>query len=387
LNILLVIADLALGGAQQVVINLANELVNQNHKVWIFDIEPEIRSKGMLERVNHKVHIISKNYMDFKLSYKEKFADFILNKLNIKTDNKKKRFSKHEKTLIKTISNNKIDIINSHVCWADFYVYQKLKSHHKNWIITLHASYINFISENGKKYIKVSKSTLLTASKVIFIDSAEKDFLENFLKIKIRKNRKIYNGCQVTIDGIQIKRKDLGLKNNDFVLLCASRAIKEKGWIELCESVIRLKKSNLKLIFAGEGPILEEIKKQYSSFKAITFLGFQNHINDLILLSDLVCLPSYYEALPTILMEALFLKRPVIATDVGETRKIIENDFGKCGILIKPVRDEKLILELSKVINCFLEGNTSFNDKAFEKAKQIFSLEKMAKDYLAYFKE
>ena len=45
MNILLVIADLGLGGAQQVVINLANEFTRQKHKVWIFDVFPDLREK------------------------------------------------------------------------------------------------------------------------------------------------------------------------------------------------------------------------------------------------------------------------------------------------------------------------------------------------------
>jgi calcineurin-like phosphoesterase family protein len=89
LNILIVVSDLGLGGAQQVVINLANELVKQNNNVWIFDIKPEIRNKGMLERLNQKTYLISKNYSEVKLSFKEKIVDYVFYKLKIKTDNKK----------------------------------------------------------------------------------------------------------------------------------------------------------------------------------------------------------------------------------------------------------------------------------------------------------
>jgi len=48
MNILLVIADLGLGGAQQVVINLANEFTRQSHRVWIFDAYPDLRAKVWL---------------------------------------------------------------------------------------------------------------------------------------------------------------------------------------------------------------------------------------------------------------------------------------------------------------------------------------------------
>ena len=61
MNILLVIADLGLGGAQQVVINLANEFTRQRHSVWLFDVYPEMREKGMVERINSEVKLISKN--------------------------------------------------------------------------------------------------------------------------------------------------------------------------------------------------------------------------------------------------------------------------------------------------------------------------------------
>ena len=40
-------------------------------------------------------------------------------------------------------------------------------------------------------------------------------------------------------------------------------AIKEKGWMELCESVVGIKKESIKLIFAGEGLILDEIQNIY----------------------------------------------------------------------------------------------------------------------------
>ena len=90
MNILLIVSDLALGGDQQVVINLAYELVRQNHNIWIFDIKPEIRNKGMLERLNQKTYLISKNYSEDKLSFKEKIVDYVFYKLKIKTDNKKK---------------------------------------------------------------------------------------------------------------------------------------------------------------------------------------------------------------------------------------------------------------------------------------------------------
>ena len=76
MNILLIASDIALGGAQQVVINLANELVRQNHYVWIFDVQPEYRVEGMTSRLDNKVNLISKNYGEEHFSIIEKTIDF-----------------------------------------------------------------------------------------------------------------------------------------------------------------------------------------------------------------------------------------------------------------------------------------------------------------------
>ena len=86
MNILLVIADLGVGGAQQVVINLANELVRQSHRVWIFDVYPDLRVKGMVDRINSEVELISKNYNELKLSKKDKLVHLLFNKFSKKSN-------------------------------------------------------------------------------------------------------------------------------------------------------------------------------------------------------------------------------------------------------------------------------------------------------------
>ena len=389
MNILLVIADLGLGGAQQVVINLANEFVRQSHRVWIFDIEPQIRSKGMIERLDEKVHLISKDYNNIKLSFYEKVLDFILLKLKIKTNNSKLLFQKHENNLKKVVSENKISYVSSHVCWADFYVLQKLKPLHKSWIITLHASYNNLLEnkDNLSKYGQLTKNTIITAKKIININDEGISFLEKELNIHIVNSKKIHNGCPEQLISNQVTRKSLNFKSTDFIIICASRAIAEKGWYELCDAVLKFKNENIKLIFAGDGEILNEIKEKYSDHKSIIFLGFQNNILDLINLSNIVCLPSYSEALPTILIEAIFLNKPILATNVGEVHNIVQNNLGKCGVLVKESKGELLVGEIYKGLSSYINNKVDLDEKAFEKARDLFSLENMALKYLNYLNE
>jgi glycosyltransferase involved in cell wall biosynthesis len=390
LNILLVIADLALGGAQQVVINLANELVNQNHKVWIFDIKPEIRNKGMLERLNQKTYLISKNYSEVKISFKEKIVDYVFYKLKIKTDNKKKLFNRHEQNLQKILLNNKVDYVNSHVCWADFFVYDNLKNLHEKWIISLHASYNALLNSdiNADKYGEKAIKTLTTAKKIIYLHNDGISFLEKRLEIEFHKKKKIYNGIPKNKKYNEFNRKKFNIEKNDFVILCGSRASKLKGWFELAEAVVKLNNPKIKLLFAGDGEILDDIKIKFSSNKTnIFFLGFQKKIINLISISDVICLPSYTEALPTILLESIFYNKPVIATNVGETASILENKEGRCGVLINANKGEELVKDLTNTIDSFMLDNLNFDKEAFDEAKALFSSKKMAQNYLNYFGE
>ena len=60
MNILFVIADLGFGGAQQVVVNLVNEFIRENHNVWIlilFAFERPIGSTGLLPSLGGAIGI------------------------------------------------------------------------------------------------------------------------------------------------------------------------------------------------------------------------------------------------------------------------------------------------------------------------------------------
>ena len=390
MKILLVVSDLALGGAQQVVINLANELVRQNHYVWIFDVQPEYRVEGIISRLDNKVNLISKNYGEEYFSLTEKVIDYTLNKLSISKNLKNQRFKKHVNNLNSAISSNVFDYVNSHTCWADFYVFKNLKKFHNIWIISLHASYNGLLSvqENIIKFGNLTKQTLISANRIIYIHDTGIRFLENILNISILKKKKIYNGIPEPLPNLKIRRQNLEIDKDDIVILCASRASKLKGWYELSEAVLKMKNPKIKLLFAGDGEILDDLKNKYSKFgSTIKFLGFQKEINSLITISDIICLPSYTEALPTILLESIFLNKPMLATNVGETSKILSNVNGECGILLNQKSGEKLTQELYEKINFLFNNKPSFEKEAFNLGRDIFSIEKMAKNYLNYFSE
>jgi len=96
------------------------------------------------------------------------------------------------------------------------------------------------------------------------------------------------------------------------------------------------------LLIIGDGidrPRLEELTTELGLRDSVTFSGYHTNPYPTIAAADLVCLPSHHEASPLIILEALALDRPVLATDCpGGTRESLGD--GRFGQLV-PVGDPK----------------------------------------------
>ncbi len=88
------------------------------------------------------------------------------------------------------------------------------------------------------------------------------------------------------------------------------------------------------LVIVGDGwerANLEQLAKELRVTDSVTFAGYLVNPYPSIAAADLVCMPSRHEASPLIILEALALRRPVIATDCpGGTREsLAEGRFGR----------------------------------------------------------
>lgn len=173
-------------------------------------------------------------------------------------------------------------------------------------------------------------------------------------------------------------RKKLGLYLNKKYFLFIGRVTKNKGIKELISAVKEIKE-NIELLIIGE----ETNKKEYSTYvrnkniKNIKFLGTIYGNEKLLYLSacDYLILSSYTEGAPVVIMEAIAKNLPVIATDVGGVRKIIENY--KEGIIIKP----KSSAEIFRAIKEILEWHKKDISKYAKKYKWEEIIHSTYRDY------
>lgn len=114
----------------------------------------------------------------------------------------------------------------------------------------------------------------------------------------------------------------------------------EKGVLELARAIplVTAKMSDVKFMFIGDGPLMDDIKKMLLENKCldkVEFVGWvQNDIIPAYLnLMKLLVLPSYTEGLPKAVLEAMACGTPVLATTVGAIPDIIKD--GETGFLLK----------------------------------------------------
>jgi glycosyltransferase involved in cell wall biosynthesis len=173
-------------------------------------------------------------------------------------------------------------------------------------------------------------------------------------------------------------KASLQLEPGSIVITCVAELHPRKGHKYLIEAFLRLQKEipMLHLVLVGTGPIENELKKRYGTNPNIHFFGWRRDIPQILKASDLFVLPSLREAFGLSVVEAMASGVPVIATDNGGTKDIIEN--GKSGLLVPPGDSESLL----RAIKTLLDNPGQRRDMAKsgqERAKTHFTAELMAK--------
>ncbi|MBU4345581.1 MAG: glycosyltransferase family 4 protein, partial [Desulfobacteraceae bacterium] len=119
----------------------------------------------------------------------------------------------------------------------------------------------------------------------------------------------------------------------------------------------------------------------------IIFTGFRSDIKEILSAIDILVTPSLLEGFPMVILEAMAMAKPIVATNIdGITEQITD---GVNGILVPPKDPSALAKTVVRVLND-KELARTMGLSAREKVKQEFSVEKMVaeteKVYLSLLK-
>jgi glycosyltransferase involved in cell wall biosynthesis len=197
--------------------------------------------------------------------------------------------------------------------------------------------------------------TRLIVKKVIAVsEDIESDLRRRYGSHKVVQIHNGINLRRVTVTQHREHiRRALGFQSGDRVIGTVGRLTPVKGHevlLHAAGSLIR-KWGNVKVLIVGDGPLkasLTQLIHDLRLEKEVVLAGQRDDVYDLVNCMDVFVLPSLHEGIPMVLLEALALKRPVVASRVGGIPEVVTHGVG--GFLVSPGNADGLEQGLVRIL-------------------------------------
>ena len=163
-------------------------------------------------------------------------------------------------------------------------------------------------------------------------------------------------------------RRELGIKESDFVILTVGELIPRKNHKVVLETILDLKNKNLlgniKYVICGSGKLESELKSwtnQTGLSDSVIFAGYRKDVEKFYSTADLFVFMSKQEGLPVALMEAMAAGLPAVCSDIRGNKDLITDGYN--GFLI-----HSNVEELGTVI-LKLKNNPAMREKTAAAAR------------------
>jgi glycosyltransferase involved in cell wall biosynthesis len=194
--------------------------------------------------------------------------------------------------------------------------------------------------------------------KTICVSNAVRDSLVRDYRFPAKKSVTIYNGVSLSKfapserDGIAIRTK-LGLRSEEFVLVCAARLSEEKGIDILLLAISQLLLRNLscRCIIVGDGYLREKLLEQVRALglsNHVFMQGFQKDVKPYLLAGDTFVLTSHREGLPLAVLEAMACGLPCVVTNVGGNAEAVTHNIN--GLVVNAGSVDEVVEAISYLL-------------------------------------
>jgi glycosyltransferase involved in cell wall biosynthesis len=238
-------------------------------------------------------------------------------------------------------------------------------------------------------YILIEKTTMWMCDYVV---SVSKNTLDIYHEHNLGKNIP----SQVAYSGIdtqhfiksalnpnekQALRAKLGFKETDKIIVNIGRFSFAKAQRYTIECFSKVKKTHpeAKLLFVGDGELMDDCKKQLEELglkNDVVFYGFCENIAPLLYISDIMMLTSLREGLPRVVVEAALCKIPTVAFEVEGIREIVVPQFHE---FIVPQYDVEGLTEKTLKLLKSSDIYQNYTDTCFAHAVQNWDFKEMTR--------
>ena len=245
-----------------------------------------------------------------------------------------------------------------------------------------------------KIFIILEKLASRITDKIVALTNREK---EDHLRLRIANDDKfiiIHSGIdlkkfkELSFNEKQNLKRDLGIPENILIIGTAGRLEPVKGpefLIEAAKYIIS-KYPNTHFLFSGDGHLKQNLEERASELgieKNIIFLNWRDDVAKIISIYDVFVLPSLNEGMGRVLVEAMALGKPIVASNIGGIPDLVSH--GKNGFLVPP-KDPR---ELANCIQILIEDEEkrAKMGKAGKEIVENFTKEKMVEKIAELYKE
>ncbi len=225
---------------------------------------------------------------------------------------------------------------------------------------------------------KLIKRALTLADEIIAIDHSTEQVIKQFLpdvKVQYIPN---------PFDLKKLNELDIQPNQTKKEVLFLGWVVKTKGIEELLSAWQNIKSDyddwQLRIIGPYSPNYVDELGKKFS-LETVVFDGEKKHDESMQLLAQtgIFVLPSYTEGFPNVVLEAMALSKPIVATKVGAIPDMIEDG---CGCLINSKSSQEIEMALSKLMDD-RDLSIQMGIKARSKLERDYTLERVFEQYLS----
>ncbi|MFV8357450.1 glycosyltransferase [Flavobacterium sp. XS1P32] len=378
-NIVHIVDTLCIGGRENVVIDICNNLDIEKYNVFVITLtndENDAKIKLNSNIIFFSLPIKHNDLVGFNTFLNFRKAVFSLRKLLVSIDP---------------------DIIHTHSYLHRLLIAgiaMKSISNNFKYFHTVHTSGMYYDSNRLLDKIKLSidgfalglnRPTLIGISEIVQENNIK------YFKSQTKTSIYIPNGIDLDIfntERIKVHSSLFGVLDENIVITYVARLCKGKNHFTLLKAITLLKKKHpsVKLFLAGDGDMRAEIEKiiiEDGLQDNIQLLGSISNVEELLMVTKIAVFPSEFEGFTLTLIEKMAMGLPVVAADNQIFKKLICN--GENGLLFS-MFDE---VELAKCISNLIEDDKLYN-KISKNAllfSKIFSIQKMVSEHEIYYEK
>lgn len=281
-------------------------------------------------------------------------------------------------------------LIQTHMVKSHFLTKLSGISRRYRWIAYHHGYTTTDLKMRG--YNQINRWSLPSALRVITVCEA---FARDLSNAGVDRNRisvchnSVTQPARSSAEGKNTLRKQLGIPEGAPVALSVGRLSREKGHVDLIESLAVLHKTSPSLrptlVIVGDGPERERIETAVrikGLSERVVFAGHSPDVHNYYAIADILVLPSHSEGSPNVLLEAMSAGLPVVATSVGGVPEIAIS--GTNALLVAP-GDSQSFAQAMRLVLTDGELAERLGQAAATHVKKNFSPETQARSLLQIY--